>query len=315
MRIYAPNYYSRFHCIANQCQHSCCIGWEIDIDAASLARYQRAGGPLGKKLRQNIVADDCPHFKLDANERCPFLTDSNLCQLILTYGEASLCQICTDHPRFRSFFTGRTELGLGLCCEAAGALILQSAEPFALDLVQAEGAEQPLSAWESAVLQSRSRAIALVQNRSLPVWARLNQLEAAFSVVLPHISNARWAALLLSLEQLDAAWGEELEQLQRRPEQPLGPLGPDLEIAFEQLAVYFLYRHLGGSEDEADLKSRIGFALFSCRFLAALLQLPGQADSACLPRLIELARLYSCEIEYSEENTQAILDLLWNMNN
>ena len=33
MRIIAPDYYREFHCIADKCRHSCCIGWEIDIDA------------------------------------------------------------------------------------------------------------------------------------------------------------------------------------------------------------------------------------------------------------------------------------------
>ena len=27
-----PNYYDKFKCIADRCKHSCCIGWEIDID-------------------------------------------------------------------------------------------------------------------------------------------------------------------------------------------------------------------------------------------------------------------------------------------
>ena len=32
MKTYAPKYYQQFHCIADKCKHSCCIGWEIDID-------------------------------------------------------------------------------------------------------------------------------------------------------------------------------------------------------------------------------------------------------------------------------------------
>ena len=27
-----PDYYKEFQCIADQCEHSCCIGWEIDVD-------------------------------------------------------------------------------------------------------------------------------------------------------------------------------------------------------------------------------------------------------------------------------------------
>ena len=32
MQIIVPDYYKEFSCIADHCRHSCCIGWEIDID-------------------------------------------------------------------------------------------------------------------------------------------------------------------------------------------------------------------------------------------------------------------------------------------
>ena len=48
-----PDYYKEFRCIAGACRHSCCIGWKIDIDAASAARYAAVGGELGCRLRQH----------------------------------------------------------------------------------------------------------------------------------------------------------------------------------------------------------------------------------------------------------------------
>ena len=43
-----------FRCIADQCRHSCCIGWEIDIDPDSLKRFQNVPGELGQRLKDNI---------------------------------------------------------------------------------------------------------------------------------------------------------------------------------------------------------------------------------------------------------------------
>ena len=40
MKLYAPKYYKNFKCIADKCDHSCCIGWEIDIDSAAYAKYK-----------------------------------------------------------------------------------------------------------------------------------------------------------------------------------------------------------------------------------------------------------------------------------
>ena len=120
-----PDYYPQFSCIAGRCRHNCCIGWEIDVDEDTLASYRRIGGEMGKRLCASISGDgDAPHFLLGAHERCPFLNEKNLCDLILYGGEDMLCQICRDHPRYRSFFSERTEIGVGLCCEEAARLIL-----------------------------------------------------------------------------------------------------------------------------------------------------------------------------------------------
>ena len=40
MKLFAPSYYKDFACIADRCQHSCCVGWEIDIDPDTLAHYE-----------------------------------------------------------------------------------------------------------------------------------------------------------------------------------------------------------------------------------------------------------------------------------
>ena len=30
MQYVYPDYYPKFHCLAQRCRHSCCIGWEIE---------------------------------------------------------------------------------------------------------------------------------------------------------------------------------------------------------------------------------------------------------------------------------------------
>ena len=127
-----PDYYPSFSCVGSACRHNCCIGWEIDIDEDTLSFYRSLSGPLGQRLKQHITSEDTPHFVLNHDDRCPFLNESNLCDLILSLGEDHLCQICRDHPRFRNNLPGRTETGIGLCCEAAGKLILGKSEPVKL---------------------------------------------------------------------------------------------------------------------------------------------------------------------------------------
>ena len=33
-----PDFYPEFACIASRCGHSCCVGWEVDVDEDSLER-------------------------------------------------------------------------------------------------------------------------------------------------------------------------------------------------------------------------------------------------------------------------------------
>ena len=139
MNIYVPEYYASFRCIASRCGHTCCAGWEIDIDGESLARYDRLPGEFGERVRRCVSREGTPHFILGKGERCPLLTDDNLCALILREGEAALCQICRDHPRFRNYFSARVEMGLGLVCEEAARLILSWPRP--LRLIRLEGSE------------------------------------------------------------------------------------------------------------------------------------------------------------------------------
>ena len=108
MKTYAPDYYGKFKCIADKCKHSCCVGWEIDIDEESLERYNLIEGEFGERIRKNIAYNaESPHFITDESEKCPFLNRYGLCDMITELGEESLCEICAVHPRFRNFFSDR----------------------------------------------------------------------------------------------------------------------------------------------------------------------------------------------------------------
>ena len=97
MLLRVPDFYDSFRCIAGKCTDTCCIGWEIDIDETSAARYANVKGNFGNTLRENI---EDGHFKLLPGDRCPFLRQDGLCDMICHLGESSLCDICREHPRF-----------------------------------------------------------------------------------------------------------------------------------------------------------------------------------------------------------------------
>jgi len=303
MKLIAPDCYPRFACIAGACRHSCCIGWEIDIDEDTREYYRTVPGEIGRRLAKNIAdGEEGSCFRLGEGERCPFLNRDNLCDLILTLGEDALCQICDDHPRFRNFYADRTEIGLGLCCEAAGRLILLQREPARLTVIDDDGENDLPDEAEAGLLALRDELTAIAQDRSRPIDARLGEILSR-SGLSPDRSPARWAEFLGTLERLDDAWADRLNELAASEARP----GEEWDIPFEQLLVYLLYRHLPGALDDGELPARIAFAALMTDLLRTLFAAQPQQDEETL---IELVRLFSSEIEYSDENIGAILEEL-----
>ncbi len=302
MQLIAPDYYLRFQCIADKCRHSCCIGWEIDVDPETRDLYRRIGGPFGERLNAAIQDGDPAVFRLGPDERCPMLNQNGLCDLITELGEGVLCQICADHPRFRNDFTTRTEIGLGLCCEAAAMLVLSQEGPMELVTLEDDDEIFPLpEKREEALWKLRHRLITRMQDRTHSVAARLDALLTLTGTRIPDLD---WQDFYYDLERLDPAWDDVLTTL----DLSLPVAEGSLSIAFEQFAVYLLYRHLPGALEDNDLSGRVVFCVLSTKILMALCAArPGCTLADCA----DLARMYSAEIEYSDLNLSALLDAIF----
>ena len=303
MRLIAPEDYGDFVCLASACRHSCCEGWEIDVDAASAARYQTVPGPFGERLRAALAEKDgTPVFRTDERGRCLLLREDGLCELILQLGEEQLCAICRDHPRFRSFFRGRTEIGLGLCCEEAARRLVCRTAPARLCVLSDDGSgEEPLPE-EQELLAYREAWMNAVRNPSLSWPQRVDALLE--EPLRKALSPALWADFLCGLEILDPRWPGRLRALKGDP-RPL--TGAAWDFPSGELAAYFLYRHLPGALEDGRWEARACLALLAAELIRALCACaaePGPED------LAEAARLLSSELEYSEENLEAVLNRL-----
>ena len=49
-----PDDYDSFHCLADRCPDTCCRGWRISIDEASLKKYAKMKGLIGNRLRKSV---------------------------------------------------------------------------------------------------------------------------------------------------------------------------------------------------------------------------------------------------------------------
>ena len=292
-----PDYYEKFRCIADKCCHNCCIGWEIDVDDTALEKYYNSAGILQEKLKKSIVLEPCAHFALAENKRCPFLNGQNLCELILHGGEDMLCKICKEHPRFYNEIYGIREMGIGLCCEAAAKIILTNIEPVKLIT---DGEELP----KNDFFRERNKIFAILQDRKLSLNDRIAAILEKVNVPSP-INKANWIGIYKSLERLDPVWDELLDSVMQIGEN----IPENLEIPCEQLLFYFIYRHLSGAVKDFLFEERVQLAILSCYVIMSV----NKSDS--LEELLEIARIYSSEIEYSDENIDILLDKLQECNN
>lgn len=293
MKFYSPKYYKSFKCTADKCTHSCCVGWEIDIDEDTLSLYRALDGGYGEEVKNSISYEDMPHFKLLSDERCPHLDEKGLCRIILSLGEDHLCHICREHPRFYNYAGDRTEVGLGMACEEACRIILSS------DDYGVEGGAAPLP----ETVRIREGIYSLISDTSLPYAARLDTVYSRYGVCPSVISDVRWKNLLSSLEYMDPSHKDAFSCYSSA----VVPMQEHEDVLRRALA-YFIYRHCTEAFTAEEYRACLGFCLFCERLFASLLYAEKpEADED----IIRIARTLSEEIEYSEDNTDTVKSIFY----
>ena len=310
MRIIAPDYYKSFKCIAQKCQNSCCIGWEIDIDPETLEIYKQIDDAIGERLK-NCIDYNCetPHFITDEKERCPFLNQNGLCDLITELGEDALCQICYDHPRFRNFFTDREETGLGLCCEAAAELILKKEDKASLTVLFEEEENADLTEEEKRIFAKREELFNLFQNREFSLSQRINQAARLYKIPLLDRNIAQLTQKYRALERLNAEWDETLNKTEQKGlniHLVLAEAEQKIALPTEQLLCYFTYRYFAVEALKGNPVGALNFILEAAVFcLAVCFSNFGELNTE---NFVESCRLFSLETEYSEQNIDFLLN-------
>ena len=291
MKLYAPKYYKNFKCIADKCEHSCCIGWEICVDDGALDKYESLCGGYGDAIKESISYDGDPHFKLCADDRCPHLNEQGLCKIILNLGEGYLCDICREHPRFYNY-TDVCEVGLGMSCPEAARLILSSPDYMTMVEVGEVSADGDVE-FNGRVL--RGEVYATLSDSALSYPNRLAKIYADHDISCG--DDEIWLKKLSGLEYLDPGH----KDLFMKYSSASRPAGADQYL--ERLLAYFIYRHCTEAYDADDFAARLSFCLFCERLAASLIVAEGASS---LYEVAKLASVISEELEYSEDNTEAL---------
>lgn len=278
-----PKFYKNFLCKADKCKHSCCKGWEIDIDEETAGKYLAMTGELGAEIRQNIGKnEDSYFFKLTEDERCPFLQKNGLCKIILNIGEENICEICTMHPRFFTMLDDVELCGVGLSCEKTCELLLGDEK----DLVfYIEDTEEELSFSE----------VLAVIGLNLP-----NEMQD-FSLAVNAENINKVLKIMAKTEPIDENWSKELSIMQDMDNVELKAkeyLENSDKNILNKIYQYILYRQLERLVD-IDIEALINYAKYSILFIIL--------HTMISKELGESVRRWSEQIEYDTDNVDLIL--------
>jgi len=311
MILRKPDFYDQFQCIASRCTDTCCVGWEIDIDEASLEAYNKVAGAFGERLRANI---EDGHFKLLPHDRCPFLDKDNLCEVYQNLGEDALCDICTEHPRFVEVFGDIMERGLGLCCEEAARLLLEGEGPLAFTSEECDEPEDELDDDDrevrDQVLGQREWMFETLADKSIPFVEKLYKVfgytgENSFA---PFESAEAMIGLLAKLESYGPDWDAALSRIKSRLEsgEPIVDQGFFTETESLRLLAYLIYRHYAKCLFVGREQGKLQFALYFwnlARFFTK--ELAGETSvnprSPLAHTKINAVKILSKQLEYCEE--------------
>lgn len=312
MKVWTPEYYHHFRCIAGQCPDSCCKEWEVDVDNTAATFYRGLEGDLGDRLRQVLKDTEDGVIMTIENGRCPMWRQDGLCRIQAELGHAALCQVCQSFPRLTHDYGDFMERGLELSCPEAARLILSHSHTMTSEEFPNNETPEYDADVMSILLKSRKTVLDFLDATSLPpnfalavllLYAHEAQswldggeaveldVDNCLKLAKKYAATGNWEQFLdffRDLEILTPQWRERLS----RP----AP-ARQWHAGFLALSKYFIGRYWLQAVSDYDLIGRTKLLVAACLLIYYL-----GGD------LVETAQLFSKEIENDPDNLEAIFD-------
>ena len=285
-----PTFYHTFQCKANQCHHTCCQKWTIDVDEETAKLYQTLPTPLGEDLRKFMTVDDEGYYFMfsDKQPTCPVLREDGLCRVVLELGEDSLCDTCHMHPRFYKYIEDLELCGVGLSCEESVEKLLATEGDQLLFTIEDDDDE--FTAEDRPVLENIFDLLALGINPAICQFTLNHSIHYCQELVTVYKKT----------EPIDEEWTKQLAHLEAMLSSTTASTTMDLLKAdtidvstLNKVYQYILYRQIDMLA-EYSLESLVRYAFDATVFIALLTHQFGN--------LPEQIRRWSEQIEYDEDN-------------
>lgn len=285
-----PTFYHTFQCKADQCHHTCCQKWTIDVDEETAKLYQTLPTPLGEDLRKFMTVDDEGYYFMfsDKQPTCPLLREDGLCRVVLELGEDSLCDTCHMHPRFYKYIEDLELCGVGLSCEESVEKLLATEGDQLLFTIEDDDGE--FAAEDRPVLENIFDLLALGINPAICQFTPNQSIHYCQELVTVYKKT----------EPIDEEWTKQLVHLEAMLSSTTASTTMDLlkadtidVSALNKVYQYILYRQIDMLA-EYSLESLVRYAFDATVFIALLTHQFGN--------LPEQIRRWSEQIEYDEDN-------------
>ena len=297
-----PTFYHTFQCKANQCHHTCCQKWTIDVDEETAKLYQTLPTPLGEDLRKFMTVDDEGYYFMfsDKQPTCPLLRKDGLCRVVLELGEDSLCDTCHMHPRFYKYIEDLELCGVGLSCEESVEKLLATEGDQLLFTIEDDDGE--FTAEDHPVLENIFDLLALGINPAICQFTLNHSIHYCQELVTVYKKT----------EPIDEEWTKQLAHLEAMLSSTTASTTMDLLKAdtidvstLNKVYQYILYRQIDMLA-EYSLESLVRYAFDATVFIALLTHQFGN--------LPEQIRRWSEQIEYDEDNVAFLFNEYENNN-
>ncbi|EJO48928.1 flagellin lysine-N-methylase [Veillonella sp. ACP1] len=297
-----PTFYHTFQCKANQCHHTCCQKWTIDVDEETAKLYQTLPTPLGEDLRKFMTVDDEGYYFMfsDKQPTCPLLREDGLCRVVLELGEDSLCDTCHMHPRFYKYIEDLELCGVGLSCEESVEKLLATEGDQLQFTIEDDDCE--FTAEDRPVLENIFDLLALGINPAICQFTLNHSIHYCQELV----------TIYKKTEPIDEEWTNQLTHLEAMLSSTTASTTMDLlkadtidVSALNKVYQYILYRQIDMLA-EYSLESLVRYAFDATVFIALLTHQFGN--------LPEQIRRWSEQIEYDEDNVAFLFNEYENNN-
>ncbi len=313
MQIEYPDYYEKFHCLAESCPDTCCKDWEVDVDEDTFYYYRVQEGELGEKLNRLLREEgEAKYIPLRPDGRCPFLREDKLCEICAALGEEGLSQTCQEYPRYYMGVGDYEQMDLSLSCMEVGRLLFTGEGP--VRYRRSEDAEEP---WETPAPEEKERLAGILRRRDElleKLWTE-DEEGLPFSVLPDASGDEELRQRIPALEVLDTE-GAGLIGAVCRDYEAITAQEAAFRVRYEELlhrlfrrfAAYLVYRYTIDSYYE-EVQNVYRLWKRSLRLLLLLcIDHERREGSFGVGVMIRLSHSFSRQIEHSDENLR-----LWKM--